>query len=169
MVGVPSSEQQLHDDHLHAWASALNLRLYDNDPGPREMVVGGPGEERVIDRRDRLIDSYARLLLVQVDGDLDRLLAVAAEARRKHGERVAHGGSERKIEAELIAVELADHAAQIVRDVDADTDPKARERLVAATEHQNLRDTGELFLGDANILAGDPGDLAERLDEIDRR
>jgi hypothetical protein len=123
----------------------------------------------VIDRRDRLIDSYARLLLVQVDGDLDRLLAVAAEARRKHGERVAHGGSERKIEAELIAVELADHAAQIVRDVDADTDPKARERLVAATEHQNLRDTGELFLGDANILAGDPGDLAERLDEIDRR
>lgn len=87
VVGVPSSEQQLHDDHLHAWASALNLRLYDNDPGPREMVAGGPGEERVIGRREWLVDSYARLLLGQVDGDLDRLLAVAAEARRKHGER----------------------------------------------------------------------------------
>jgi hypothetical protein len=82
VVSVPSSEQQLHEDHLRAWASALNLRLYDNDPGPREMIVGGPGEERVIDRRERLVDSYAKLLLVQVDGDLDRLLAVAAQYSR---------------------------------------------------------------------------------------
>ncbi|WP_410595507.1 hypothetical protein [Amycolatopsis sp. lyj-23] len=56
----------------------------------------------------------------------------------------------------------------IVRDSAADTDPKARERLVAATEHQNRRDTGELFLGDAGVPAGDPGELARRLDEIDR-
>jgi hypothetical protein len=72
------------------------------------------------------------------------------------------------MEAELIAVELAEHAARVVRGAGADTDSKAWERLVAATEHQNLRDTGELFLGDANVLAGDPGDLIERLDEIDR-
>ncbi|MFI5614957.1 hypothetical protein [Amycolatopsis sp. NPDC051903] len=165
---MPSSEQPLSGDHLHAWMSALNLRLYDHGPGPREMVVGGRGEERVLDRRERLVDSYARDLLVHVGGDPDRLLAVATEARRKHGERVAHGGSQRKIEAELIAIELAEHAARIVRDAGADTDPKARERLVAATEHQNLRDTGELFLGDAKVLVGDPTDLAVRLDEIDR-
>src|SRR5436190_17310517 len=101
VTGVPSSEQQLHDDHLHAWASGLNLRLYDNDPGPRELIVGGPGEERVIDRRERLVDSYAKLLLVHVDGDLHRLLAVAAEARRMRAQRAARDASDRRTEAEL--------------------------------------------------------------------
>lgn len=47
-------------------------------------------------------------------------------------------------------------------------EPKALDRLVVATEHQTLRDTGELFLGDVNVLAGDPGEFATRLDKIDR-
>lgn len=59
--------------------------------------------------------SYARLLLVQVDGELDRLLAVAAEARRKHAERGCPWQLGPQDEDELIAVELAEHAARIVR------------------------------------------------------
>lgn len=32
---------------------------------------------------------------------------------------------------------------------------------MGGTAYQNMRDTGELFLGDANILTGNPGELDE--------
>jgi hypothetical protein len=68
----------------------------------------------------------------------------------------------------FIAAGLAQTAARIVREAGADQDLKARERLVAATRYQNLRDTGELFLGNPNTLVRDPGDLIAELDRIDR-
>ncbi|MQA16820.1 MAG: hypothetical protein GEV09_22600 [Pseudonocardiaceae bacterium] len=77
------------DDYLFAWSCALNVNLYDDDPGPRQMVVGGPGEQRTVDRRQRLIDAYARDVLVHVDAELDRLATVVAEVKRKHAERAA--------------------------------------------------------------------------------
>lgn len=124
-------DAQLHQDHLFAWSCGLNARLYDNDPGPREMVVGGPGEQRVIDRRERLLDSYARMVLVELDGDLDRLAAVVGEAQRKHQDKSERGFEADKVEAELIAVELAERAAQIIRDAGAADDPQARESAYA--------------------------------------
>jgi hypothetical protein len=77
---VPAPEQ-VDKDHPYAFSCALNLQLYASDPDPETVVVGGPGEQRSITRRESLVDIYARMVLLELGGDIDRLSAVAAEAR----------------------------------------------------------------------------------------
>lgn len=159
-------DEPLDGDHLHAWSSALNLMLYDADPGPREVRIGGPGEERVIDRREYLISVYAHSLLLHLGADLSRLVAVADEARRRSGDSARWKRPREHVRAERVAAELADTAAQVVRQAGADADEKSRRRLLAATEYQHTEETFAAFLGTS--AAQDPNDLAQELDDIDR-
>lgn len=162
-----AAADQFPHDRAHAWGAALSLMHYDAAAGPSEVSVGGVGEQHTLNRHEWLIDFYARDLLVYVDADLARLEALTADAKRRHADRVDRGAIERKIQAELVVIQLAATAATIVRDSGADTDPKARERLVAATGYQLKRDTSKAFLGDLSLASG-PDGLIEELDRIDR-
>jgi hypothetical protein len=71
---------QVHEDHVYAFECALNFLLYAADPDPDVTEVGGPGETGSISRREQLADVYARVLLVEVTGDIGRLTAVASGA-----------------------------------------------------------------------------------------
>ena len=68
-------------DAVEAWTCAANLRLYDEDPGPRWVNVGSAVEPRWVDRYDALVDLYARQMLVQLDADPERLIVAARECR----------------------------------------------------------------------------------------
>lgn len=72
--------RQVHEDHVYAFGCTLNFQLYAADPGPDVTKVGGPGETGSISRRERLADVYARMLLVEVTGDIGRLTTVTSEA-----------------------------------------------------------------------------------------
>jgi hypothetical protein len=108
--------QQVHKDHLYAFSCALNLLLYVADPGPDATGIGGPGETRSVSRREWLADLYARMLLLEVKGDIARLTGVASEARArcKEGDQ----------EAENAAAELAEIAMRIICEAGADREPK---------------------------------------------
>ena len=78
----------MNDDSVLAWSSAANLLLYDEDPGPRETNVGSRAELRVVDRREALVQLYARQVLVSLHADAPRILALAelaAAARTLRG------------------------------------------------------------------------------------
>jgi len=53
---------------VRAWACAINLQLYDADPGPRVVELAGGLETRKVDRREALIDLYSRDLLSGLAG-----------------------------------------------------------------------------------------------------
>lgn len=164
---MPTRElgEPLDGDHLHAWSSALNLLLYDNDPGPRDVHIGGPGEARVIDRREYLMNVYAQGLLLHVGADLTRLTALADEARRRSRDRTRWKRPKQHVGAEAVAAELAETAAHVIREAGADTDEKSRRRLLAAADYQHTEETFAAFLGAS--AAQNPDDLAEELDRID--
>lgn len=119
----------------------------------------------MVDRHERLLDIYSRLLILKVRGDVGRLAAIEREARRRLEE--ASGDTRADPQPELVAEALAQAAERIIRDAGADGDPQARRRLLAATDYQASRDVFGVFLGDPS-LAGPPDDLIAELDSIDR-
>lgn len=157
---------QIKKDHLYAHSCALNLLLYDDDPGQRVIAVGSLSEQRMIDRREHLIDLYSRMLLLEVNGSANRLNAVAAEARRRYEEGAHKKPPPEDLPADTVTVELAEAAVRIIREVGADTDPRALERLLIAVNYQTSRDVFGTFLGNPN-LAGPPDDVIADLDRID--
>ena len=69
MTPVTSPELPDRQDMVRAWACAINLQLYDADPGPRVVELAGGLETRKVDRREALIDLYSRDLLSGLAGD----------------------------------------------------------------------------------------------------
>jgi hypothetical protein len=163
---VPAPEQ-VDRDHLYAFSCALNLQLYASDPSPETVVVGGPGEQRPITRRESLVDIYARMVLLKLGGDIDRLSAVAAEARRCLEEKPCGEFDTDYLEDETVVSELAETAIQWVREAGADVDATARERMLTTMDYQTSRDVFGVFLGNAD-LAGPPDDMLTELEKIDQ-
>lgn len=60
-------------DVIEAWSCPANLRLYDDDPGPRAVNVASAEEPRWVDRREALVELYARRMLIACDADRDRV------------------------------------------------------------------------------------------------
>src|SRR2546430_9870934 len=83
MTPVTLPELPDRQDMVRAWACAINLQLYDADPGPRVVELAGGLETRKVDRREALIDLYSRDLLSGLAGDPARLEAVEAECQRR--------------------------------------------------------------------------------------
>ncbi|WP_308283487.1 hypothetical protein [Pseudonocardia nigra] len=149
------------EDTTLAWVCAPNLRLYDEDPGPRATNVGSSQEPRVVDRREALVELYARQILLELRAELPRILALrddcareAAAARtlreawrvvqaRRGGPhpqpwpralRALTWALRRDISTQwTLGAELADRAAHMVTEAEADRDAKARARLLAST------------------------------------
>lgn len=178
-----------------AWSSAANLLLYDADPGERSVEMGRAGDSRIVDRRDALLDVYARQLMVHCAADPSRLAAVRAECADRHRparllregwrsmrwrrEHPSSTGRDRPLGAPsprtlIEQRELWDTAEQIValaeqtvHDAGAATDWKARERLLASTSHTlNFDILGVMLPVEVEQQAA--AELAATLEEIDR-
>lgn len=182
------------DDSVLAWSCAANLSLYDEDPGPRETNVGSSREPLVIDRRDALLEVYARQILVGCDADLGRLTALRADCQRRAAQaRTLQAGwetvrwrraspcqmswpraltaltpwSRREIGGLwLVGAQLADRAASRVLEADAAHDGPARTRLLASVRHSLHCDVLGAFLP-ADVEDQLATDLADTLREID--
>jgi hypothetical protein len=170
MTPITSAESPAHQDMVRAWACAINLKLYDADPGPRAVEMAGALETRTVDRREALLDVYSRDLLSGLAGDPARLEAVEAECQRRARIDSTRSSSLRfavrrlkplarwsswrsclaactrqdrreRREAWLVAAELAVHARRSVSEAGGDTDETARARLLAATDYSLTRDT----------------------------
>lgn len=183
------------DDMTSVWACAINLRLYDSDPGPRQVDVGSDLEARVVDRREALIDLYARTLLEELDADTPRLEAVEAESRRRASKGSTFIASvvlvmrrlksprkanlwrsslevftkrdrQKRCDAWLTAAAIASEARRMVVEAGAEDNEKNRTKLLAATQFSLSRDV----LGDLiplKVRKREAQDLIERLNEVD--
>ena len=107
------------------------------------------------------------MVLLELGGDIDRLSAVAAEARRRLEEKSGGEFDADYLEAEVVASELAETAIRWVREASADVDTTARERMLTAMDYQTSRDVFGAFLGNAD-LAGPPDDMLAELEKIDQ-
>lgn len=165
--GADGPDEQAQHDHVTAWACGLNLNSRDSAPGQREVVVGGPGEHRVLGRREQLLDSYTRFLITQVDADHARLQAIAEAARRGYADKQARGFDQRRLDAELVAIELAERGLAMLAGAGADTNDKARQRLLAACRYEGNREVFGAMGMDPNVAAS-PQDFLAELDDIDR-
>lgn len=182
---------------MFAWSCAANLQLYDEDPGPRQTNVGNRDEPRVVDRHEALVELYARQVLVSLQADEARMLALAENCRQRAATaRTLRGGWQavrarraagspepwpraiaalspwsRREAASVWAVgaELADAAVQMVRDADAAEDGKARARLLASAKHSLTYDVlGGIIPTDVRMqAAADLADTLRRIDESD--
>lgn len=158
-------QAQLDRDVAHAWSSARNLQLRDAMPGPREVHLGGDPERRTIDRREALVGSYARLVLVHCRADPDRLSAIEPACRAQSlCSRTDRRGA-RQADTYEVGAEIAAEALRIVCEAGAVTDQRARAKLLAGAEYQCNRE----FFGDLddNQLAGSPADFIAELERID--
>jgi hypothetical protein len=160
-------DKQAEKDHAYVYSCACNLLLYDEDPGPRQERIGGPGEQRIIDRRELLIDLYARLVLFQLGGSSARLARVTAIGQRQCGHFAELSPPPEALSVEMTVTELAETAVGIVHESGADTDSMALRRLLAALDYQLSRDVFGTFFGRPD-LAGPPDELLDRLERIDQ-
>jgi hypothetical protein len=123
-------------DSAQAWSLAANCLLFEEDPGPDQVNVGSDTEPQMQPRTEAWRDYYARYLLKELDGDLGRLAAIddeyRGELRRRPSQREVREGLP---ELWHCVVDLVERAVTIVRTVGADTDDKARRRLVAGVDH----------------------------------
>jgi hypothetical protein len=147
-----------------------------------------------VDRRDALVGLYARQVLVTLDADDRRLEVLAVDCRRRAAQaRTLRGAwqlvqtrrsgprpepwpraleplrwrSRREIASVwALGAELADTAAQRVREAGADQDSKARGRLPASTRHTLTYDVVGNLVG-AEVEAQAATELAQTLRDID--
>jgi hypothetical protein len=196
---MPADQQQAPDraeaDARQAWIYASNCRLYEDDPGPRQLNIGSQHEPRWVSRAYAWRDAYAHYLLVDLDADHHRILAAARAARqdlaktrwpafwisvartrmqggaplRARAADTAKAFSPREIyplrKVYKVAVVLCDLAAQLVVDADAVDDDRARRRLLAGAKN-----TGKIIALESLIpdIAEDSTiDLIEELNRID--
>jgi hypothetical protein len=68
-------------DSTLVWSLAANCRLYEDDPGPRQLNVGSATEPRYVPRSEALRDLYASQLVLGVDADTSRIDALADRCR----------------------------------------------------------------------------------------
>lgn len=155
------------DDTMLAWSCASNLRLHGVEPGTLGTDVGSRPEPRITDRREALVERYARQILLELRADYPRILALRAEcrqqaatarslqeawrvvqARRRSPDpeawpqalRALSRSSRRDVAVNwALGARLADHAAQIMMAAGAARDAEARARLLAATELARTR------------------------------
>lgn len=184
--------EPLNTDMVHTWSCAINMRLYDDDPGSRDVNVGTREEPRIVDRHEHLLSVYARQLLQYVEADITRLDAIITESRRKARHvrtirggwkimqaRRASGRSENPWQAltpwerramsvaHKTGAEIAEAARQLVVEAGADTDGKARRRLLISTEHTLAEDVLGIAIP-PEVRAERAQELADELRKVDK-
>jgi hypothetical protein len=179
------------EETLFAWSCAVDFMMYDSNPIASEANIGSQIEPRVVDRRDALLDIYARRILVHCEADPGRLNAVRAEITKLPGsrgpvqdemrsDRLQDGSARPPGSATLppplshdtgqlwaVAEELTSAALAMVIEAGAVDDIRARARLLVSTAHTITRDLlGPLRPPEVERQAALK--LARSLDMIDR-
>jgi hypothetical protein len=151
---------QLDDDALQAVLCARNCLLYERDDGPPLLNVGSVTEPRRIPRAEAWQHAYAMIILVDCDGDRDRLSAASKKCREDAG-RARRAYRARALSR---AADLCDQAINMIEGAGADHDHKGRRRLVAACRHETAVISRGAIQGVAEASAAE---LIERLRQID--
>jgi hypothetical protein len=170
------------------WSLACNCLLHEEDPGPNSINIGSQIEPKMVSRGQAWRDLYARLLAERVGADIARIDATAAVCRDEladthrpeHWQRIYESrhqsgdpnaaevfteqGQHEIREVWECAIDLCEHAAQMVREAGAAENDKARQRFLAGLKHQNTVDVLGAMPGVAQVSAAD---LIERLRELD--
>ncbi|MFE3105293.1 hypothetical protein [Nocardia tengchongensis] len=159
---------QRHLTILHSCAA--NCLLYEEDPGPAELNIGSELEPHMVPRSHAWRDFYAHHLITQLSADSDRLAQCSEWAHQQHDRDDLPAdmtGPEREEAKQFwqCAIDIAARAIEIVVGAGAATDEKARQRLLASSQHLQ---TKTAFGALPDIVAQSAADLIGKLDEIDR-
>jgi hypothetical protein len=181
-------------DSTLVWSLAANCRLYEDDPGPRELNVGSATEPRYVPRSEALRDLYARQLVLGVEADPSRIDALAdrcrAEIEATHTVWHWIGIMRRRMngpgrlsnrlrsaleimdprerealrEVHRCSADLCKRASILVKESESTDDDKARRRLLAGLDHQATADILGFIPG---VEENSAQQLVERLKEIE--
>lgn len=119
------------DDLTQAWLCAINCDLFAQAPGPKLLNIASDIEPHMVSRTEAFRDLYARILLVDLGGDLvrcDVLCRRIEKARRRPPSAQAAA-------AWSVAAELAGRARELITQTGADRSAAARRRMLAGARH----------------------------------
>ena len=131
MAVDPQHAAQSSPDLTCAWLYAANCSLYEDDDGPAQLNIASHLEPHFVSRVEAFRDLYSRLLLEELDADAARIAALARDIDR------APRNNRTAAVVWDIAVELCQRAADVIDNMGAATDARARRRLLAGTKHLN--------------------------------
>ncbi|TKV35322.1 hypothetical protein [Mycobacteroides abscessus] len=119
------------NDLTQAWLCAVNCGLYETDEGPELLNIASGLEPHMVPRAEAFRDLYARILLVDLDGDPARCAALgpAIEKNRRQAPS-AWAAQTWRLSAELLGRVIA-----LIAHAGADRDGAARRHLVAGARH----------------------------------
>ncbi|UGT97760.1 hypothetical protein LTQ55_03750 [Mycobacterium intracellulare] len=133
MTADPQHAAQSSPDLTCAWLYAANCSLYEDDDGPAQLNISSHLEPHVVSRVEAFRDLYSRLLLEELGADAARIAALARDIdRARRNNRTAAVVWD-------IAAELCQRAADVIDNIGAATDARARRKLLAGTKHLNAR------------------------------
>ncbi|WP_157227438.1 hypothetical protein [Nocardia asiatica] len=152
------------------YSCTANCLLYEEDPGPAELNIGSELEPHMVPRSHAWRDYYAHHLITQISADIARLRQCSEWAHQQHDRDDLPDDltSAERDEAKQFwqcAIEIADMAIEIIEGAGAATDEKARQRLLASSEHLQM---GIAFGALPDVVAQSAADLVDKLDRIDQ-
>lgn len=112
-----------------AWVYAANCSLYEDDDGPVQLNIASHLEQHFVSRVEAFRDLYSRLLLEELDADAARIATLARDIE------TAPRNNPTAAVVWNIAAELCQRTADVIDNMGAATDVRARRTLLAGTKH----------------------------------
>ncbi|OHT95655.1 hypothetical protein BKG71_23080 [Mycobacteroides chelonae] len=110
---------------------AVNCGLYETDEGPKLLNIASSLEPHMVPRAEAFRDLYARILLVDLDGDPARCAALGPAIEQKRRQAPSAWAAQTwRLSAELLGRVIA-----LIAQAGADRDEAARRHLVAGARH----------------------------------
>ncbi|GAB4960157.1 hypothetical protein MAHJHV55_10380 [Mycobacterium avium subsp. hominissuis] len=122
---------QSSPDLTCAWLHAANCSLYEDDDGPAQLNIASHLEPHFVSRVEAFRDLYSRLLLEELDADAARIATLARDIDR------APRNNRTAAVVWDIAAQLCQRTADVIDNMEAATDARARRRLLVGTKHLN--------------------------------
>jgi hypothetical protein len=121
-------KNQVEKDTHEAWVLAANCLLYEADGGP-DVNLGTDSEPEVISHAEAVQISYAHNLILECDGDLERIQAAGRASQQAAADHQSNHPKRAREDAR--AADLCERSAQMVLDAGAAGDDRNRRRLLA--------------------------------------
>ncbi|KRQ23341.1 MULTISPECIES: hypothetical protein [unclassified Mycobacteroides] len=119
------------NDLTQVWMCAVNCGLYETDEGPKLLNIASGLEPHMVSRAEAFRDLYARILLVDLDGDPARCAALGPVIEKKRRQAPSAWAAQTwRLSAELLGRVIA-----LIAQAGADRDEAARRHLVAGARH----------------------------------
>ncbi|WP_412538570.1 hypothetical protein R8Z50_22275 [Longispora sp. K20-0274] len=148
-----STRTAAEEDAFEAWVPGVNCYTIERDL----TELSDQARDAALSRRERRIAMYARYLLNKLDGDPHRLTSAARRCRDDHADAVNRGRDPASDSTDgfLRGAMLAEVALRMLSDARADTNLRAREKLLLRLRRQpgpSLRDRGREFASNLRVL-----------------